>query len=220
MPKNLLKRWHGQYILWTYGLLLGISLIMFIYQWVLGAAFLLVTAVLFYFSIKAESAFREDLDEYVSTLSYRVKKAGSEVLTELPVGILLYDEDHKVEWNNPYVTRMLGKESVIHEELGELFPGLSLKADEMIRYEINERIYEVRSNEDERLIYFRDITDQVHLQIRYEEEKLAIGLVMLDNLDEISQAVDDQNLSSTYLLGPFFNSDGPGFPERVGARPL
>ncbi|MCY7475255.1 DHH family phosphoesterase [Paenibacillus larvae] len=195
MPKNLLKRWHGQYILWTYGLLLGISLIMFIYQWVLGAAFLLVTAVLFYFSIKAESVFREDLDEYVSTLSYRVKKAGSEVLTELPVGILLYDEDHKVEWNNPYVTRMLGKESVIHEELGELFPGLSLKADEMIRYEINERIYEVRSNEDERLIYFRDITDQVHLQIRYEEEKLAIGLVMLDNLDEISQAVDDQTRS-------------------------
>ena len=35
-------------------------------------------------------------------LSFYVNKVGDEVFNELPIGVLIYDEDLEVKWNNPY----------------------------------------------------------------------------------------------------------------------
>ena len=48
---------------------------------------------------------------------------------------------------------------------------------------------------DERLIYFFDQTDQVELETLYRNEKTVLGIIFLDNYEELTQAMDDTSKS-------------------------
>lgn len=193
MPKFLLKRWHGQHITWTYALLALVSLGLLFYDWRLGVAALMLAGLAMYFTLVAERAFRRELSEYVNTLSHRVKRASHEVIHELPIGILLYSEDKIIEWHNPYVARMTGKDSIVDEHLIEIFPTLRNKKESQVEITIDQKVYRATIKLDERLIYFSDISAHVNLLRTYEEDQPVMGIVMLDNLDEASQGMDDQS---------------------------
>jgi c-di-AMP phosphodiesterase-like protein len=197
MPKFLLKRWHGLHMVWTFTLLLGLTIALFAYQWILGLMALLLSGVLAFYTIKAETAFRRDLNAYVGTISYRVKKAGGEVSSSIPIGIILYNEDKKVEWHNPFVAKMVGQDSVIGDSILELIPELKGKKEKDEKFEvvIGKMTYMIWLRQEERLMYIRDITEYANLAKRYEEEKITIGIVMMDNLDEATQGMDDQTRS-------------------------
>ncbi|WP_141336458.1 DHH family phosphoesterase [Paenibacillus sp. tmac-D7] len=197
MPKFLLKRWHGMHVYWLFALLLVLILTISCFVWQLGVVALVVCGVLAYYTFQAERAFRQDLTHYVSTLSHRVKKAGSDVIHELPVGILLYNEEKTIEWHNPFVARMLGKDTLIGEPLLEQFPGLKNRKEKELKLELtlDKHIYEVQIKPEERLLYFTDITILRTLQLRNEEDQIAMGIVMMDNLDEATQGLDDQTRS-------------------------
>lgn len=61
---------------------------------------------------------------------------------------------------------------------------------------MDERFYQAVIIPSERILYLYDITELVVLRERYEDEKLAIGIVMMDNLDESAQGMDDQQRTS------------------------
>ncbi|WP_040951098.1 DHH family phosphoesterase [Gorillibacterium massiliense] len=203
MPDFLLKRWHGRHMMGAFVLALALSGLLFVFDWALGVAGLVLCGVLVYFLFRAEKAFQLDLNRYLETLSLRIRKAGNDVLHELPIGILLYDEEKRIEWHNPFITAMLGKkEPIIGESFTEIFPTLRKKdkeKDGRVELRIENRMYQALLREEERLIYFQDITEKNELSKKYQEERIAIGLVFLDNLDEASQGMDDQTRS--VLLG-------------------
>jgi c-di-AMP phosphodiesterase-like protein len=184
-------------MVWTFILLLGLTIALFAYQWILGLVALLLSGVLAFYTIKAETAFRRDLNAYVGTISYRVKKAGGEVTSSIPIGIIIYNEDKKVEWHNPFVAKMLGRDSVIGDSIVELIPELKGKKEKDERFDvvIGKMTYMIWLRQEERLLYIRDITEYANLAKRYEEEKITIGIVMMDNLDEATQGMDDQTRS-------------------------
>ncbi|MFC0334180.1 DHH family phosphoesterase [Paenibacillus sepulcri] len=198
MPKFLIKRWHGMHQLWAFVLIIVLTIALAWYDWLYGLISLVLAAAVGVYSVLAERAFRRDLKTYLGTLSYRVKKAGSEVTSELPFGIILYNEDNKVEWHNSFVSRMLEKESVIGESMDELFPTLSQAKERegTLETAIGGSVYELMFRFDERLLYIRDITQRWQLAKRYEEEKIALGIVMMDNLEEVTQGMDDQQRSA------------------------
>ena len=45
---------------------------------------------------------------------------------------------------------------------------------------------------EEKLIYFFDITEQTEIEKLYEEERTSLGIIYLDNYDELTQGMDDQ----------------------------
>jgi c-di-AMP phosphodiesterase-like protein len=195
MPKFLLKRWHGLHIVWIFVVLTILIFVLMLYQWVVSVIALFVCGILAYFTLKAEHAFRKDLNRYVATLSHRIKRAGTEVIQEMPIGILLYNEEKIVEWHNPFVARMLAKESLIGESVLEQFPAMKGRKDkEPAKFEmtLGKSIYQVQLRPDEKLMYFNDITAYKTLSGQYEEERLSIGIIMMDNLDEVTQGMDDQ----------------------------
>ena len=194
MPKFLVKRWHGMHHLWAFVLMILLTVTLASYEWLLGLLGLLLSGAVGLYSVMAERAFRRDLKVYLGTLSYRVKKAGSEVISDLPFGIILYNEEKTVEWHNAFVTHMLERESVVGESLNDLFPTLSAGegAGRHDRGGYRQSVYELMFRFDERLVYIRDITQRWQLAKRYEEEKLALGIVMMDNLEEVTQGMDDQ----------------------------
>jgi c-di-AMP phosphodiesterase-like protein len=195
MPKFLLNRWHGQHVLWGFILLLALIITLCIYEWMIGVIAAVLTTVLVFFTFKAEKAFYRELEEYVKTLTFRVKKAGSEVINKLPIGIVLYNEEQKVEWHNPFISAMLGEESVIGQPVSELFPDLKKLKGPETHFRREGKTYQVLVKEDERLLYFMDVTDYTELLRRYEEEKLALGIVMMDNVEDATKGMDDQTKS-------------------------
>src|SRR5690606_32181636 len=99
------------------------------FHWAAGLAGLILTIGVAVYSYFAERAFRKDLKNYLGTLSYRVKKGGNDVISELPFGIILYHEDRTVEWHNPYIAKIFERDNAIGIPLTELFPTLQHAKD-------------------------------------------------------------------------------------------
>lgn len=195
MPKFLYKRWHGQHLLWGFILLLVLTAVLSIFEWILGVIALLLVGGWMYYVLAAEKAFRKELQQYIMTLSYRIKKVGSEVINGLPIGMILYNEQHEVEWHNPFIGDIFDRESMVGESLLELLPELRQLKDEPIEVQIAQDVYRIEVKTGERMLYFFNITDYAELSKRYEAEKISLGLLMLDNFDEATQSMDDQTRS-------------------------
>ena len=197
MPKDLVKRWHGMHNVWAFVLIFALTIALASYRWTLGLAALALSGVLAVYTIMAERAFRKDLNEYVLTLTYRMKSAGADVIGHLPFGIVLYNEDKVVEWHNPYFSKIIGRPSAVGEPLKELLPALhpfpkDKENGATVETAVDDRIYSIQIKPKEKLLYVHDITEMATLRQRYEEEKLALGIVMMDNLEEVTQGMDEQ----------------------------
>ncbi|XID91686.1 DHH family phosphoesterase [Paenibacillaceae bacterium WGS1546] len=194
MPKFLVQRWHGLHIVWALVLIFVLTVALAWYQWLLGLLGLILGGVVAVYGILAEKAFRRELDDYVLTLSYRIKNTGNDVIGNLPFGIVIYNEEKEVQWHNAYIADVAGKPSVVGESLLQLFPVLQTAKDKEsgIEMTIGSRVYEIDLKPNERVLYIADITERWTLKKRYEEEKLALGIVMMDNLEEVAQGMDEQ----------------------------
>ena len=194
MPKFLLKRWQGLHVIWALVLIAIVLIILLFYQPIIAAAGFLVALGLVYYTWLAEKMFRKELNHYIGTLSYRIKKSGNEVIHEMPIGVLLYNDEKIVEWHNGFIAKMLERESVIGELLYEVIPVLKSKKEKDAKCEIKigKRTFQLQQKSEERLLYFQEVTAQADLFKRYQEEKPVFGLLMLDNLEEATQGMDDQ----------------------------
>jgi c-di-AMP phosphodiesterase-like protein len=198
MPKFLVTRWHGMHQIWAFIVLVLMTVALAWFNWLLGLLGLLLTGGLGVYTVMAERAFRKDLTTYLGTLSDRVRKAGSKVVGELPFGIILYNEERVVEWHNPYIAGMLERESAVGTPLAELFPMLAQAKERegTIEATIGSEVYQLMFKQKERILFVKNITDLWRLGRKYEDEKLVLGIVMIDNLEEVSQGLDDHQRSS------------------------
>ncbi|MFV8826201.1 DHH family phosphoesterase [Alkalihalobacterium sp. APHAB7] len=194
MPKFLMKRWHGYHVVSLFTVALLFIGILTYYQWQLGIIGFFMLGVLLIYTIQARISFEKQLEEYISTLSYRINKAGEEAVVNLPVGILLYNEERVVQWVNPYISHVFG-DTFIGKSLEDLSEHLlsiieEEKEDGLIS--LKEHFFRVEYKKDERLLYFFDVTETVQTKEMYEEDQTVTGLIYLDNYDEVTQGMDDQ----------------------------
>ncbi|MEI4771014.1 DHH family phosphoesterase [Psychrobacillus sp. FJAT-51614] len=143
-----------------------------------------------------EKRVYEETERHIETLSYRMKKVGEEALLEMPIGILLINDQYIIEWANPYMSQKLPFDTIIGEEL------LSISKDfqQLIKQEDSKEItisldnndYKVFYKAEEKLLYFFDITEQVEIESLYYGDRTVIAILYIDNYDEIAQGMDDQ----------------------------
>lgn len=189
---------------WRSDLLIGIGLLFLLFlvfiafiNWMLSIAGLVLLALSALWFLLNERQFDKELIDYVAGLSYRLKKVGNEALLNMPIGILLYDESEQVEWSNPYLNQIADDEgkTVIGKplnEISEILSKLIASDKESMIVALNERQYRVRLKRSERLLYFTDITDILEIKKQYYNEKTVLGLIFLDNYDEVTQGLEDQ----------------------------
>lgn len=204
MPKFLLKRWYGLHMVLALSFCLLLLAILTLFHWMYGAIGIVCLIGLVLFALQAEKGFQQDLRLYLATISHRVKKAGDSVIQEMPIGLVLFNEEKAIEWTNPLMQTIADEESLIGKNINDVFPGLTLKPEQKrIEFPFNDHVYEILVRFEERLLYFRDISEQKELQNRYQREKSVLGIIHLDNLDELSQVMDDQSrtLLSTSVSG-------------------
>lgn len=182
------------HIVYTY--LLAFLLLGFTYflHWILGLTMTILLGLSLYYTIKQEQQQSEEQEEYISTLSHRVKKVGEEALLEMPIGILLYSENFQVEWANPFTNKLTEGETLVGESL-DVFDNQLLQAikedRDQVTIQLKEETFLVTIKKEERLLYFFDRTRQTEIQSRYHRERTVLGIIFLDNYEEITQAMDD-----------------------------
>ncbi|WP_168123298.1 DHH family phosphoesterase [Paenibacillus sp. HB172176] len=199
MPKFLIARWHGMHHTASFAVMLIMAAVLAWYVHIIvGLAALLLTVLSAVYNLLSERAFRKDLKTYLGTLSYRVKKGGNDVISELPFGIILYNEERAVEWHNPYIAGIMERESVIGVPLTELFPTLqqTKERDGTVEAMLGNQMYQLIFKQKDRILYVKNVTELWQLGRKYEDEKLSLGVVMIDNLDEATQGLDDHQRSS------------------------
>ncbi|HZG73078.1 MAG TPA: DHH family phosphoesterase [Chondromyces sp.] len=193
-------------------------------NWILSIIGLLLFAVIFALILQAERKINQEIEAYVSTLSHRLKRVGEEALMEMPIGILLYNEEFFIEWANPFISSYFTEDSIIGQSLYDIFeevvPLIKQEKEDIVHFA--ERHFRVQVKSEERLLYFFDITDQYEIEKRYEEEQAVFSIIYLDNYDDVSQGMDDQTRSSlnsmvTSILNTWAKENGI-FLKRVSSE--
>ncbi|MBC1850981.1 PAS domain-containing protein, partial [Listeria seeligeri] len=133
--------------------------------------------------------------------SYRIKRSEGEALVEMPMGILLYDEDYNIEWFNPFMAKYFGQDDEI---LGSSLADVGPEFLAVIRGEEDQGIQSIAWREhrfdtivkrQERIIYLYDRTEYYDLNKRYQADKSVFAIIFLDNYDEWTQGMDDRRRS-------------------------
>ncbi len=183
--------------------LVAVILLMVWNIWI-GLAFVIVLTIGLVYAWKVEKIAYDTTEKYIESLSYRMKKVGEEALLEMPIGILLINDKHIIEWANPFMLNILNVETLLGEELFTLSDDLRqlTKVEEMHEFivTINERKYKVINKQTERLLYFFDVTEPLKIEEKYYADRTVIAILFIDNYDEITKGMDDQTRSLTNTL--------------------
>jgi cyclic-di-AMP phosphodiesterase len=181
-----------------YGLI-GITVVLLIvlsyYNWILSLVGLLLIIPPLYYMIVIETSQRKEMEDYISTLSYRVKRVGEEALMEMPIGIMLINDDYFIEWTNPFLSSYFDEDTLIGKSLYEIADTLIPLIKQEVETEIitlHERKFRVILKSEEKLLYFFDVTEQKEIEKLYHDERTVIAIIFLDNYDELTQGMDDQ----------------------------
>ncbi|HEY4552928.1 MAG TPA: DHH family phosphoesterase [Bacillaceae bacterium] len=184
-----------------YGLI-GVSVLLLIamafHRWWISAAGAVLVAIFAYLAVNAHRRMLRETEQYISTLSYRVKKVGEEALMGMPIGIMLFNDDHYIEWTNPFMASCFNEDTLVGRSLYDVGEPLIPLIKQEIESEIvtlHDRKFRVMLNLEERLLYFFDVTEQIETIKRYEDERDVIAIIYLDNYDDSTQGMDDQTKS-------------------------
>ncbi|GED04264.1 cyclic-di-AMP phosphodiesterase GdpP [Bacillus atrophaeus] len=174
-------------------------LISFYFNWMIGAAGILLLAVILFFIKRADSLIRKEIDGYISTLSYRLKKVGEEALMEMPIGIMLFNDQYYIEWANPFLSSCFNESTLVGRSLYDTCESVVPLIKQEVDSEtvtLNDRKFKVVIKRDERLLYFFDVTEQIQIEKQYENERTVLAYIFLDNYDDVTQGLDDQTRST------------------------
>lgn len=112
------------------------------------------------------------------------------------IGILTYDEDYVITWMSELfdergINRISKKLLLWIPEVNDLFQG----EREKVHVKIDEYWYEITRKDDSQILFFVDVTASVELQRMYDDDRVVIGLIHLDNYNETTQYADEQETS-------------------------
>ena len=180
----------------------GSVLLMLLNFWV-GLFFAVAYALALGTAWKVENENYLETEKYIETLSYRMKRVGEEALLELPIGIILLNDKQLVEWVNPFINSIYPDKTWIGSqlyEMNEAFRQVIREDSEQDVIVLNDRSYRVYYKPEEKLIYLFDVTERLKIQSLYYADRTTIGILLVDNYDELSQTMDDQTRSQMNSL--------------------
>lgn len=164
--------------------------------WLVFPFFILAGATLVVLII-AEFKLNKQIQQTTNMLASRVQKAEQRAVSEMPLGLLIYNEESQVEWMNAYMRKYFDYEEVIgltlnneESDLWRIIQNATTDNTQTIQW--NNQYFEVTVNKNERFLYLQDANELEGLVQENEENQIVIGVIFLDNYDEWTQGMDDR----------------------------
>ncbi len=163
----------------------------------LGLALLLLAYV-----IVVRIMRKRDMDAYMSMIVESEDTASHNALTLLPLPMVILSVDGQIMWYNDRFVKIVEQEGLYNTKIFELIPDIKwaeiLKSENILtKCSYNDCIYELsgkilRKGDDiSVLLYFKDISELLETEKKYELEKTVIGIVAVDNYDDLFSKLDD-----------------------------
>lgn len=185
----------------TIGIQIGIVIISLISNIWLGGIVLLLFILMDFIIVRFANRLSDELNVYISNLSYRIKRGEQEALIKLPIGVIILNEDKEIEWTSPYLqSTSLDNENMVGRKITDVFEGI----DEIINdedsskgvIEWNDSHFLVRIEEDANVIYLENISQYIDLKEETDKNRSVVGWLYLDNYDEVIKGLDDRAISN------------------------
>lgn len=170
----------------------------YIAYFVLGAT--ISYELIFIVALKDEkrTLYLEQKMKLWNNISFRVKGAGETSFNEMPVGIIVFDDNFNIEWSNYFAKKIFKATSLNNKSLDALDTDFAQKVRKRVK-EFTVKIYDQVIAVDHRLaehiLYLTDITASESLKQQYLNRTLAMGVLNLDNLDGAFASLDAQERS-------------------------
>jgi len=112
------------------------------------------------------------------------------------IGLLTYNENFVITWMSDFFTER--NINFIGERITKWLPEVNsiFQGDvESIIIEYEDAYFEIERKVESQLLFFKEITYEHQLQLNYENERVVVGLIHLDNYDEATQYQEEMNIS-------------------------
>lgn len=149
---------------------------------------------------------RTELSEHLQDLTFHVDKVAKNTLINSPFPLIIAETNGNIVWKSTKFAKEFAnvdmgnilndllKQIKLEIENNEENPEKSIHKE----IEIGNKIYEVlgkytKSKEEYMLtLYFLDETKNIELQEKYNGSRICIGLIMIDNYEELTQRIKDE----------------------------
>lgn len=153
-----------------------------------------------------KSLYLEQKIKLWNNISYRVKNAGETSFNEMPIGILVFDDNFKIEWNNNYAEKIFMSHNLVNKSfdtLNEDFANKVRERNQVFKITLYGKVYKVEHMLRDHVLYLTDITSETEIEERYRRRTLALGVLNLDNLEGAFSSLDAQerSLHMSYIMG-------------------
>lgn len=125
-------------------------------------------------------------------IGYHIKKVGNYTFNHFPVLTMVYNDRFEIIWANYYAKqfladKMIGRKIIDIDQ--KLYEKMSLR-----RYscEIKDKIFDVYHHIELKTLYLVDITERERKIRKFEEKRIVLGYLVLDNLSEAVSDFTDQ----------------------------
>lgn len=133
------------------------------------------------------------VDNLKDTLS-RKDIVETKLVTDMPIGVIIYDVDYKIKWANGY-SKVIFENVLEQRDLEVVSREIFKRAHEnehnvTFTKKIYKNEYEVNIDINERIIYLTDATELEVLKRKYDASIGVISMLNLDNLDDAVSVLD------------------------------
>ena len=141
-------------------------------------------------------------------LLHRKRTIEERVVDDMPIGIIMLDEEYVVQFANTSATEIfsntLDKKAlkILYPPLYEVLVNQSLEQPKV--FKIYEEYYEVHYHSEQNTVYFYKVSDRERLRSDYNRHTAVVGVLNLDNLEDALSVLDVQERNK--IMGKYLGA--------------
>ncbi|WP_439819048.1 DHH family phosphoesterase [Weissella paramesenteroides] len=177
-------------------------------NWVVGIIWLVLVVIALIVIFRTLQDLSEQTTHYIENLSYRINRGEQESIIQMPLGVILCTAEGDIEWVNPYIQQLLGNETIVgsdlqhvSEQLAEIVTLWPNEEKRVTELEWLGHVFQLQVQPELNAVYLMDRTAAAKVTADFENHKLFLGIVSLDNYDEVTEGMSDAEASTlrTYV---------------------
>ncbi len=155
---------------------------------------------------------RSEIEKYIENLTFNIDAVTKDTLLNFQMPLVILELDGQVMWSNSNFDELFKNENIT-DKLSDIIKEFKQTNDSMNNktlyneIRIDEKIYDVyanivrmnqknkKENEHVLMMYFMDKTDYMKLIDVYDKSRLCIGIISIDNYEELIQTIKEEKRS-------------------------
>lgn len=197
----------ASFYLWVIFFLVSIIGVLY---WQIAVPGFLLLVFLVYYNYRSNYIRQREITKYIENLTFNIDSAAKDTLLNFPMPLVVLELDGTIIWYNSSFRKIFDGEALlektIHSFIEELNPDnlvdeISNISREIVinghHYSVLGNFVKIDSKADTGsfilMLYLIDNTELVELRQRYHQEKTTVGVIVIDNYDDLMQSMGDSS---------------------------